>query len=188
MHKHVCMHMCTYICPQVCIYSYIYTYIYTYMHTYTYIYTHSYAHTLCIRLDRCCTGCQRPTTYLVGLCLIFRKRATNYRALLRKMTCKDKASYDSTPHCTCVPPLTCTCFAKEPLIIGLFCGKWPMKIRNLMTLRHPVCRMTLRHTVSRMSFHLEPRKGIERDHSVFSILGVLHLECHFSNLESQSLL
>jgi len=84
---------------------------------------------------------------------------------------------------------SCSLFlVKEPLIIGLFCGKWPMKIRNLMTLRHPVCRMTLRHTVSRMSFHLEPRKGIERDHSVFSILGVLHLECHFSNLESQSLL
>jgi len=28
--------------------------------------------------------------------------------------------------------------AKEPLIIGLFCGKWPMKIRHPMTLRHPV--------------------------------------------------
>ena len=32
--------------------------------------------------------------------VISRKRATNYRALLRKMTCKDKASYDSTPLCT----------------------------------------------------------------------------------------
>ena len=32
--------------------------------------------------------------------VIFRKRATNYRALLRKMTCKDKASYDATPPCT----------------------------------------------------------------------------------------
>jgi len=29
-------------------------------------------------------------------------------------------------------------FAKEPLIIGLFCGKWAMKIRHLMTLRHPL--------------------------------------------------
>ena len=27
---------------------------------------------------------------------------------------------------------------KEPLIIGLFCGKWPMKIRHPMTLRHSV--------------------------------------------------
>jgi len=30
---------------------------------------------------------------------IFRKRATNYRALLREMTHEDKASYDSTPPC-----------------------------------------------------------------------------------------
>jgi len=29
-------------------------------------------------------------------------------------------------------------FAKEPLIIGLFCEKWPTKIRHPMTLRHPV--------------------------------------------------
>jgi len=32
--------------------------------------------------------------------VIFRKRATNSRALLRKMTYEDKASYDSTPPCT----------------------------------------------------------------------------------------
>jgi len=30
-------------------------------------------------------------------------------------------------------------FAKEPLIIELFCGKRYMKIRHPMTLRHPVC-------------------------------------------------
>ena len=29
-------------------------------------------------------------------------------------------------------------FAKEPIIIGLFCGQWPMKIRHPMGLRHPV--------------------------------------------------
>jgi len=29
-------------------------------------------------------------------------------------------------------------FAKEPLIIGFFCGKWPIKIRHPMGLRHPV--------------------------------------------------
>ena len=29
-------------------------------------------------------------------------------------------------------------FAKEPLIIGLFCEKWPMKIRHHMGLCHPV--------------------------------------------------
>jgi len=34
-------------------------------------------------------------------------------------------------------------FAKEPLIIGLFCGKWPIKIRHPMTLRHFVQCVTL---------------------------------------------
>jgi len=35
--------------------------------------------------------------------------------------------------------LSCRSFlAKEPLLIGLFCGKWPIKIRHPMTLRHPV--------------------------------------------------
>jgi len=45
-----------------------------------------------------CTGWRR----LIGclkLQVIFRKRATNYSALLRKMTYEDKASYDSAPSC-----------------------------------------------------------------------------------------
>ena len=29
-------------------------------------------------------------------------------------------------------------FATEPLIIGLFCGNWPLKIRQPINLRHPV--------------------------------------------------
>ena len=33
----------------------------------------------------------------------------------------------------------------QPLIIGLFCRKWPIKIRHPMTLRHPV--WDLRHTL-----------------------------------------
>jgi len=45
-----------------------------------------------------CTGWQR----LIGspkLQIIFHKRATKYRSLLRKMTCKDKGSYESSPPC-----------------------------------------------------------------------------------------
>ena len=34
--------------------------------------------------------------------VIFRKRATKYMVLLRKMTCKDKASYGSSPLCTSI--------------------------------------------------------------------------------------
>jgi len=51
-------------------------------------------------------------------------------------------------------------FAKEPLIIWLFCGKWPMKIRHPVGLRHSVSadaylsadtathRNTLQHTAT----------------------------------------
>ena len=44
------------------------------------------------------TGWRRPIGCL-KLQVIFRKRATNYSALLRKMTYEDKASYESTPPC-----------------------------------------------------------------------------------------
>ena len=81
--------------------------------------------------------------YLAGH---FGKRATNYRALLWKITCKDKASYGSSPLCNdsfkylfhmcCI--FLDSFFAKGPLIIGLFCGKSPIKIRHPMGLRHPV--------------------------------------------------
>ena len=46
-----------------------------------------------------CTGWRR----LIGslkLQIIFHKRATKYRSLLRKMTYKDKGSYESSPPCS----------------------------------------------------------------------------------------
>jgi len=68
----------------------------------------------------CC--CQTYTEWrrLVGylkLQVIFRKRATNYKALLRKMTNEDKASHDSTSPCmyatgnVCLE--SCTCFGNK---------------------------------------------------------------------------
>jgi len=45
------------------------------------------------------TGWRRPIGCLIS-CITFLKRATNYRALLRKMVCKDKASYESSPPST----------------------------------------------------------------------------------------
>jgi len=44
-------------------------------------------------------GWGRPTACR-KLQVIFHKRATNYRDFWRKMTCKDKASYGSSPPCT----------------------------------------------------------------------------------------
>ena len=52
---------------------------------------------VCMRM--CDTGWRR----LIGspkLQIIFHKRATKYRSLLRKMTYKDKGSYESSPPCT----------------------------------------------------------------------------------------
>jgi len=46
------------------------------------------------------TGWRRPTG-CSNLQVIFRKRATKFRALLQKMTHKDKASYGSLPPCIC---------------------------------------------------------------------------------------
>ena len=48
-----------------------------------------------------CRGWRRPIGCL-KLQVIFHQRATNSRALLREMTYKDKASYDSTPPCSAV--------------------------------------------------------------------------------------
>ena len=45
------------------------------------------------------TGRQRHIACF-KLQVTFCKRATNYRALLRKMTCEDKASHGSSPPCT----------------------------------------------------------------------------------------
>jgi len=55
------------------------------------------AHSLFQR-DTCITGSQRPIGCL-KLQVLFRKRATNYRVLLRKMTFEDKAFYGSSPPC-----------------------------------------------------------------------------------------
>ena len=58
---------------------------------------------MCVYMYTCIytyhTGWRRPIGCL-KLQVIFRKRVTNYRARLREITSKDKASYDSTPPCS----------------------------------------------------------------------------------------
>jgi len=44
-------------------------------------------------------------------------------------------------------------FHKKPSIIGLFCGKWPMKIRRPLSLRHPVWAPTYSKTFLKMCSH-----------------------------------
>jgi len=56
-----------------------------------------------------------------------------------KETYKEKAFYDSAPPCIIWQSNVLGRYAwEEPLIIGLFCGKWLVKIRRSITLRLPV--------------------------------------------------
>ena len=78
-----------------CAYNNIHSYA-IYMHIYIYIYIYIYKRWWC-----CVTGWQR----LIGspkLQIIFHKRATKYRSLLRKMSYKDKGPYESSPPCSAV--------------------------------------------------------------------------------------
>ena len=63
--------------------------------------------------------------------LFCRKRPATFETVLWRMYVQGgEDSWDA---------LSCrSFFAKESLIIGLFCGKRPTKMRHPMTLRHPV--------------------------------------------------
>ena len=74
------------------------------------LYTHTYSHTHSLSVTQIYVYIYRSCEYadstgwrrLIGclkLQIIFCKRATNYRALLRKMTYEDKPSYASSPPC-----------------------------------------------------------------------------------------
>jgi len=59
---------------------------------------------VCASRDAVSLACQSGTAWprpigCLKLQVIFRRRGTNYRALLQKITYTDKASYDSTPPC-----------------------------------------------------------------------------------------
>jgi len=110
------------------------------------------------------TGWRRPIGYL-RLQVIFHKRATNYRALLHKMTYKHKASCGSSPPCILIITVFCkeskhldtyrvakthripylyrSFFAKVTWIWWLFCGKLSATcgiLRVFATLYHARCQ------------------------------------------------
>ena len=71
-------------------------YIYIHIHIYSVLPVHYRA------LCQCLLWGWRRLIGCLKLQVIFRTRATNYRALLRKMTYEDKASSDFTPPCSSV--------------------------------------------------------------------------------------
>jgi len=75
------------------------------------------------------TGCK--------LQIIFRQKATDYRALLQKMTSKDKTSYGSSPPCTCMTfhrdtCMTCQKWRGVMILVWpcLACHRWMVDIRD----------------------------------------------------------
>ena len=76
---------------------------------------------VCCSVLQCVAVCCSYITYIIY---------TNLKALFLLCVQGGENSYDA---------LICrSFFAKEPLITGLFCGKWPVQIWHLMGLRHPV--------------------------------------------------
>jgi len=84
-------------------------------------------HTLCVRSrDLTDDTGWRGVIGCLNLHVIFRKRATNYRAVLRETTYEDQAHYDSTPPCTyslCKHAYGVAIMSRLPGIIGLFCKR-----------------------------------------------------------------
>ena len=95
----VCVRVCVCVCACLSLYVCVYVCVYASVTQQACVYVHTSRPTNSL-YGKSCTGWRRPIGCL-KLQVIFRKRATNYRALSRKMTYKDKASYDSTtPHCS----------------------------------------------------------------------------------------
>ena len=66
----------------------------------------------------------------LDLQVIFRKRDTNYRALVRKMIYKFKASYASPPSCAssmCICMCMCMCMCMSVVIYATFLEKGPFQ-------------------------------------------------------------
>ena len=87
-----------YVDMRVCVYAYMHTSVNLSVCTGTHIHAHTQT-MMQSTLQICCTGWQRCIGCL-KLQVSFRKRATNYRVLLRKVTYEDKTPYASLPPCT----------------------------------------------------------------------------------------
>ena len=109
--------------------------------------------------SECCTA---PHTTgwrrLIGspkLQIIFHNRATKYRALLLKMTYKDKGSYESSPPCTtftAIPQWMLQCVVQCNIIVRgcRHCSTLQHTSTHCNTLCHSVLRSGTASTISRL--------------------------------------
>jgi len=121
---------------------------------------HTYYQTQGVRIGwRRCLGCLK-------LHVSFRKRPTNQRALLRKMTCKDKTSYASSP--PCITWLIYLCDGTHSLV-------WCNLFMCVTPLLHILISLFIR--VQRDSFiiHLLPRARCVWCDSFIHVPWLIHL-------------
>jgi len=107
VHIHETRRECMYTCTRK--YSCTYMYVHTCMFSCTHIhierismYVHENIHVRIYMWKYACENIRARWRRLIGspkLQIIFHKRATRYRSLLRKMTYINKGSYESSPPC-----------------------------------------------------------------------------------------
>ena len=87
----------------------------------------------------CYTGWPRPTGCL-KLHVIFRNRATDCRALLQKITCKDKACYGSSPLCDSLPSRPSPSDTLQHPTTQSAWNSWEHTIKRCNSLQHAATR------------------------------------------------
>jgi len=140
----------------VYVYTYIYIYMYIYVCTHIYIYIHIYAHahTNIImstgqRVHRLQQNINKKNTnkWLTTWAVCTQTPIEYQRQNNHQWWIIWKAEYTIQGGKYAQDALSCRSLsAKEPLIIRLCCGKWPIKIRHPMGLRHPVEEWMLEKT------------------------------------------
>jgi len=131
----------------------------------------------------CCTGWRR----LIGspkLLIIFHQRATEYRSLLRKMTYKDKGSYESSPPCTIIFYGICMYTLKALNVdhcntlqhTATYCNILQLTATHCNTLQHTTTHHnTLQHTATH---------GNTRQHTATHCNTLQHTATHHNTLHN----
>ena len=133
----ICVYIYThmYICMCIYVFIHIYTYVYKYIYACIYIY-------ICIHMYRYIYICIYIYVwiYMQSVHRWWYAMSRGESAILRQQSPHFPTKYVAASMCSALYRVSKTYrsfLAKEPLIIGLFCGKWRMKIRHPMGL--PPC-------------------------------------------------
>ena len=152
----VCVYMYVSVLNNICVYTWFLMYIYVYLYMYANTRnteTHTHHQSICIYINVWIYAqIYAYNFFLKKWRFFFKKKRQNrhYKLSIKEpyfSNCAEQRWIVSVSYPLVVlqcgedswDALSCGSFlAKEPLIVGLFCGKWPMKIKHPVTLCHPV--------------------------------------------------